>query len=235
VCKAYQESRELTIRRARTPGRTGGIDKVDDSTLNSSMASFFQRLGQAAHNTVKPALSTIVFLLYIMIPISLVMLLLENSGLLFYIARFLDPVMHFLGLPGEAALAFLSAIFLNIYSAIAVIQTLSLSGREVAILAAMCLIAHNFFVECAVMKKTGSSLFKMVLLRLFFAFLTGWVLHFILPSVVGTAIAGAAPLFPPELGLNLDTLPRIFQNWIQDSGLLIIKIILIVFTLMFIQ
>jgi spore maturation protein SpmB len=211
------------------------IDIVYDSTLNSPMVSFFQRLGQAAYSTVRPALSTIVFLLYIMIPVSLAMLILENSGLLYYVARFLDPFMHLLGLPGTAALAFLSAVFLNIYSAIAVIKTLRLSGREVVILAVMCLIAHNFFVECTVMKKTGSSLFKMVLLRLFFAFLTAWVLHIILPPVVGTAIAGAAPLFPPPLGLNLETLPGILKHWVQDSGQLIIKIILIIFTLMFIQ
>ncbi|MDR2184845.1 MAG: transporter [Treponema sp.] len=199
------------------------------------MVSFFQRLGQAAHNTVRPALSTIIFLLYIMIPISLAMLILENSGLLHYVARFLDPFMHFLGLPGAAALAFLSSVFLNIYSAIAVIQTLRLSGREVVILAVMCLIAHNFFVECAVMKKTGSSLFKMVLLRLVFAFLSAWILHFILPPAVGAGTAGTEPLSPPALGLNLGTLPGIFRNWVQDSGLLIIKIILIIFVLMFIQ
>jgi spore maturation protein SpmB len=199
------------------------------------MALFFRRLGQAVHSTVRPALSTIVFLLYIMIPISLAMLILENSGLVHYVARFLDPFMHFLGLPGAAALAFLSAVFLNIYSAIAVIQTLRLSGREVVILAVMCLIAHNFFVECTVMQKTGSSLFKMVLLRLFFAFLAAWILHFILPLAVGTGTAGAGPLSPPPLGLNLETLPGIFKNWAQDSGRLIIRIILIIFALMFIQ
>ncbi|MDR1373639.1 MAG: transporter [Treponema sp.] len=199
------------------------------------MVFFFRRLGQAVHSTVRPALSTIVFLLYIMIPVSLVMLVLENSGLLYYAARFLDPFMHFLGLPGAAALAFLSAVFLNIYSAIAVMQTLYLSGREAAILSVMCLIAHNFFVECAVMKKTGSSLFKMVLLRLFFAFLTARILHFIMPPLVGTGIAGAGPLSPPPLGLNLETLPGILKSRMQDSGLLIIRIALIVFILMFIQ
>ncbi|MDR2020807.1 MAG: transporter [Treponema sp.] len=199
------------------------------------MASFFQRLGQAAHSTVRPALSTIVFLLYVMIPVSLAMLILENSGLLHYVARFLDPFMHFLGLPGAAALAFLSAVFLNIYSAIAVMQTLRLSGREVVILAVMCLIAHNFFVECTVMKKTGSSLFKMVLLRLFFAFLAAWILRFILPPAVGTGTAGAGPVFPPPLGLNLGTLPGIIKNWARDSGRLIVRIICIVFALMFVQ
>jgi hypothetical protein len=217
------------------PARSGGIDKAGDYPLNGSMASFFQRLGQAAHSTIRPALATIVFLLYVMIPISLVMLILENAGLVYYVARFLDPFMHVLGLPGAAALAFLSAVFLNIYSAIAVIHTLRLSGREVVILAVMCLIAHSFFVECAVMKKTGSSLFKMVLLRLFFAFFTAWVLRFILPPVVGTGTAGAGPLSPPPLGLNLETLPGICAGWVRDSGWLIVKIVLMVFTLMFIQ
>jgi spore maturation protein SpmB len=197
--------------------------------------SFPRRLGAAARNTVKPAFSTILFLLCIMIPVSLGMLALEYSGILYYIARFMDPLMRFLGLPGEAALVFLSSIFLNIYSAIAVIQTLNLSGREIAILATMCLIAHNFFVECVVMKKTGSALSKMVLLRLLCAVLAGWVLHFIVPETTGRAAEGLGMAHPASIGLAPETVPVILRLWLADSGFTILKILLIVFGLMFIQ
>jgi spore maturation protein SpmB len=193
-----------------------------------------ERLGSAAFNTVNPAFSTIFFLLCVMIPVSLAVLILEQSGILYYIAWVMNPLMRLLDLPGEASLVFLSSVFLNIYSAIAVIKTLDLSGREVAILATMCLIAHNFFVECAVMKKTGSSLFKMVVLRLFCAFLAGWVLHFIIPPAVGTATGGSG-VHPHFIGLNWGLLPSVFKNWLLDTGFLVLRIIVIIFSLMFIQ
>jgi spore maturation protein SpmB len=196
---------------------------------------FFVRTGRAALNTVKPAFSTIRFLLCVMIPVSLLVLILDYSGILSYIAWFMDPVMRFLGLPGEAALVFLSSVFINIYSAIAVIDTLSLTGREITILATMCLIAHSFFVECAVMKKTGSSLAKMVLLRVFCALFAGWVLHFIVPESAGRASPGMGPVSPGAIGFDPAGLPEVLRAWLTDSGALILKIVLIVFALMFVQ
>ncbi|MDR2111052.1 MAG: transporter [Spirochaetaceae bacterium] len=196
---------------------------------------FFYRVGRTALNTVKPAFSTIWFLLYVMIPVSLMVLILDYSGILYHIARFMNPVMRFLDLPGEAALVFLSSIFINIYSAIAVIDTLSLTGREITILATMCLIAHNFFVECAVMKKTGSSLSKMVLLRILCALFAGWALRFIVPESAGRAASGMGLAHAGTIGFDPAGLPAVLLVWLMDSGVLILKIILIVFTLMFVQ
>jgi len=65
--------------------------------------------------------------------------------------------MHLLGLPGEAALVYLSGALLNNYSAIAAMTSMTLSLHDVVILAAMCLISHNLIVETAVMKSIGSS------------------------------------------------------------------------------
>jgi spore maturation protein SpmB len=198
---------------------------------------FPHRLKAAGSKTVGPAFSTALFLLCIMIPVSFAVLLLDQSGVLYYISLALDPVMRFLGLSGEAALVFISSIFLNIYSAIAVIETLNLSGKEVAILAAMCFMAHNFFVELTVMKKTGSSFSKIALIRLGCALFTGWVLHFILPESVGSATLGVAetPLHPPALGFDLEKFPAVLRLWFADSLFLALKILLIVFGLIFLQ
>lgn len=193
----------------------------------------------AGRNALKPAFTTARFLLCIMIPVSFAVLLLDYSGVLYYIGTFLGPLMHYLGLPGEAALALISSIFINIYSALAVIGTLNLTGRELTVLAGMCFLAHNFFVECAVMKKTGSSLTKMVFLRFFSALLAGWVLNRILPAEMGRPVEGelyAAPLTGLHtIGLDLGGLPAALKVWFVETLFNILRIFLIILVIMFIQ
>ncbi|WP_010257503.1 nucleoside recognition domain-containing protein [Treponema primitia] len=202
--------------------------------------SFIHHAGEAGRKALKPAFTTARFLLCIMIPVSFAVLILDCSGVLYYIGRFLGPMMHYLGLPGEAALALISSIFVNIYSALAVIGTLDLTGRELTILATMCFLAHNFFVECAVMKKTGSSMVKMVFLRLFSAILAGWVLHFILPAELGRPVHGAAAteaglVGTHGIGLNLARLPAVLKVWLIETLINILRIFLIILGIMFIQ
>ncbi|MDR2552784.1 MAG: transporter [Treponema sp.] len=193
------------------------------------------RFLKCARDNVLPALSIIRFLLVIMLPVSFAVMVLEHAGILYYVAKYMNPAMQFVGLPGEAALACLSAIFMNIYSAIAVIKTLSLSGKQMIILASMCLIAHSFFVECLVMKKTGSSLRKIVLIRLFNSFLAGWILHFIVPAGAASPAAGIAPGIPPVLGIKADLLLAGLGSWFGRSIFLVLHIFFIVFGVMYLQ
>ena len=127
---------------------------------------FWLRILKCAKENIGPSASTIGFLLRIMLPVSFAVLILKNTGILNYIAAFMNPMMKFLGLPGEAVLVYLTSIFMDLYSVIAVINTLTLTGKQAIILSTMCLIAHSFFVECLIMKKTGSRIRKMVLLRI---------------------------------------------------------------------
>jgi spore maturation protein SpmB len=194
----------------------------------------------AGRKALKPAFTTARFLLGIMIPVSLAMLLLDYSGILSYIGRFLSPLMRYLGLPGEAALALISSVCINIYSALAVIDTLDLTGRELTVLATMCLLAHNFFVECVVMKKTGSSLTKMVFLRLFSALLAAWVLNKALPAELGRSVRGPAAgesvfLEAHALGLNLAGLPGALKAWLVETLVDILRIFVIVLGIMYVQ
>jgi spore maturation protein SpmB len=202
--------------------------------------SFIYHTGEAGRKALKPAFTTARFLLCIMIPVSFVVLLLNYSGILYYIGRFLSPLMHYLGLPGEAALVLISSVFINIYSALAVIGTLNLSGRELTVLAAMCFLAHNFLVECAVMKKTGSSLTKMVFLRLFSAILAGWVLNRILPAELGRPVQGnltaeTGLLGAHTIGMDLAGLPAVLKVWLIEALFNILRIFLIILGIMFIQ
>ncbi len=171
-----------------------------------------------------------------MVPVSLGVLFLDRSGLLVHIAGFLDPLMRLIGLPGEASLVFISAMLLNNYSAIAVIGTLSLGPREIAIVAVMCLIAHNLIIESTVMHKTGSSAAKMVLLRIGTALVAAALLNLVLPlSMAAEAPFGAAASAGVRAGLSLDQVPAILGAWAVQSGLLILKIAVIVTLLMVAQ
>ena len=190
------------------------------------------RFKKALLDTVKPALSTIRFFVIMMAPISLGVMFLEESGILFWLARFAAPFMGFLGLPGEAALVCLSSILVGIYSAVAVIETLDLSGRDVIILATFCLIAHNFFIENTVLKKTGSSLLRVTFHRLLFAIVTAWFLNLILPPAALTQTE-IIPL--PDIGLDVLALPSILLSWFISLSALLFRISLIVFAVIFLQ
>jgi len=207
-------------------------DKPENTEL-----SFTMRIIKCFRDTVSPAFSTIRFLLLIMLPVSFAILILKSTGLLYYFSRFMNPLMQFLDLPGEAALAYVSSIFMNLYSAIAVIKTLVLSGKQLVILATMCLIAHSFFDECLVMKRTGSHLRKIVVLRLFISVLAGWVLSRIVPEGTGTFTVSVVSLIdtPPSIGLNVTRFFAGLGPWFIDSLFLVLRIFLIIFPIMFLQ
>jgi hypothetical protein len=185
-----------------------------------------------------------------MVPISLLVSVLSWLGAINFLALWLDPVMRFIGLPGSASLVLLSSIFLNIYSAIAVIDTIRLSGRALVIVALMCLIAHSLPVESAIMKRTGSSVLKMTVLRLGMMLLVAWGLNLVLPPDKAQPLVANAlneqeeALAPNDAGLS----PQVFwgsyrypdplaslRDWAISTVELLIKMTLIILGLMLIQ
>ena len=177
----------------------------------------------------KKALSTILFLIKIMVPTSLVVALLGWSGILQVIAGYLSPLMRLVGLPGQAALVCLSSALLNIYSAIAVMGTLSLSLRDATILALMCLTAHNMIVESTVMKSAGSSALKMVLLRLGCSIVFAFILNLILPqSMAGT-------VFSAGMGVEQKAFWAMMGEWGLSTLKLVVKVTLYVAAIMLTQ
>lgn len=190
------------------------------------------RLVRALQNTTKPAFGTIRYFVFLMIPISLGVTLLEASGILYWLAYFAAPLMAFLGLPGEAALVCLSSIFLNVYSAIAVIETLNLSARDITILATFCLIAHGFLIENMILKKSGSSFIKITVYRLFFAFAAAWLLNLVLPPTLQPRY-GIIQL--PAIGLDFQLLPSLLLAWLISTVLFILRVALIIFAVIFAQ
>ena len=175
------------------------------------------------------AFKTVAWLLSLMIPISLLVTLLQYYGIISLAAGLLNPLFHLLGLSGECAFVFLTSIFLNIYSAIAVIASLSLSIREITIVALMCLISHNMIIETIIQNKTGSSGIKMVFIRLFSSIIGALLLNYLLPADNVKAISQQMIQSQPT------TIWLVVEEWGIKMFYLAIKVIVFVSGLMILQ
>ena len=133
------------------------------------------------------AFKTIWWLAKIMTLVSFVIMLLQYLGVIKWISYWMTPLFSHFGLPGEAALAYVSGYFVNCYSAIAVMTTLDLGTRAATILSVMVLCSHNMFVETTVQHKTGSSVARIVAIRTLSAFILAWVLNKIMPGSFETS------------------------------------------------
>lgn len=193
---------------------------------------------QVIRDSIRPALKSAAWLLAIMVPVSLGVAILSYYGVLAVLARPLEGAFRLIGLPGEAALVFLTSIFLNIYSAIAVMAPLGLSTREVTILALMCLIAHNFFVEITVVRRTGSKPLRMTVLRVTAAVIGAIALNLVMPPSESTDafVAEAEGVAPATGALGalgaLGGLGPVLADWAMETVRLIGTVVGIIVGLM---
>ena len=196
--------------------------------LSGLCKNVFYRFVGVVRVAVPSALQSAVWLIKIIIPVSLIVTLLSFFGIVGYIAEFLNPVFGLLGLPGEASLVFITSIFLNVYSAIAAISQLALSHREITILLAMCLIAHNLFVETMVQVKTGSKAWHIVFLRISMAIFLGFALNWLMPDGAGGEIQISRSAAAADFTTTL-------VSWAESSFFFSLKIIALVLLLMVLQ
>lgn len=116
----------------------------------------------------------------VVVPVYIFVTFLGYTGILSQVATICEPVMHLLGLPGEASLALVMGYALNIYAAIGVIGGLALTAKEITIIAVMLLLCHSLFIETAVAKRTGMKASVVVSIRLALSLLSGIILNWIL-------------------------------------------------------
>ncbi|MFP4644019.1 MAG: nucleoside recognition domain-containing protein [Spirochaetales bacterium] len=133
------------------------------------------------------------WLLSILVPVSFGVFLLQELGILVLISGALTPLFEGIGLSGVGALGFVAGVITNPYTVVAIIGTAGLPVREIAILSIMCLIAHNFPVELAILRRTGSSVLRMFFLRLTSALIAGLSLNLLMPEGGGLEADGSPP------------------------------------------
>jgi spore maturation protein SpmB len=191
------------------------------------------RIGQRVVNTTKlavpSALRTAWWMIRLTVLISFGVEVLRYLGVVAWTSDALSPVFEWVGLPGEASLAYITGFFGNIYSAIAVIASLQLDVRSLTILAVMALCSHNMLIETAVQKKTGSSFWRMMVMRTLSAVVLGFVLNLLMPaSLADTRIVSGTPVH------DLSILEQI-RMWALNTGYLVVRMLLIIVSLSVVQ
>ena len=116
----------------------------------------------------------------IMIPIIIAVKILQDLGLIAWLALPLAPVMHLVGLPGEMGLVWATALVNNIYGSMIVFVSLAgqhdLTVAQVTVLGVMILIAHGLPVELQIVRKSGPRMGFQAFLRIGGALVLGWAL-----------------------------------------------------------
>ncbi len=164
---------------------------------------------------------TTIWLMKIILPVSLFVGFLDYYGGLAYLAQFFDPLFTHLGLPGSTAIVYITSIFLPLYAPLAIIMSMSMTLRELTILAVMCQTAHNLPVESAIQAKTGSSFWGMSALRIGVSIIIGMVLNQLLPQDMGM------PIFAKTSVESMLTVNDVLISWLTSS----FQMTLILFTI----
>ena len=122
-------------------------------------------------------LKTSFLLLKVIIPVFALIKILEHTPVIGWISQYCDPLMRFVGLPGEAALAVVTGVFLNFYAAIGIIIALGLTAWQITIIAVILSCCHELVIETAIIKKTGIRAWPILGIRLATALGAGMTLN----------------------------------------------------------
>ncbi len=167
------------------------------------------------------------WLLKLMIPISLAVTLMQHFGILAWIASWINPLFIHFGLPGESAVVFISGAAAGTYAGIAAMMSIPLTMKQATILALMIALCHALPMECAVNRKTGSSFWKMAVIRIVMALACALTLNALLPEMAGRYI---------YLGADADSsFGEVMATWAVSQVKMSLMVALIIFTLMTVQ
>lgn len=194
---------------------------------NSAYQKNWEKLVFCVKSSIPQGSKTAFWLLKLMIPISFVVFILDFLGFLNIIAVWFAPIFNLIGLSGQASIVLITGFFTSIYSVIAVITTLGIGHREGTILAVMCLISHSLIVETAIQKKTGSSAWRMVTIRLLSSLIAAWFLNRYLPIEQITS--------SKKLLVSNNSFEPLAIAWLYDMAIMTIKIIVLVNILLIFQ
>jgi len=197
------------------------------SNIDCLNTTIITRLKTCVLSAIPKALKTAWWLIKITVPVTFIVFLLNFTGILHIVSGWLNPFFSLLGLPGESAFVLITSVFANVYSVVAVISTLGMPVREAVILAVMCLISHGFLIETAVLRKTGSSVIRMLLLRLSASLVAGVLLNLILPELPGYVNASVA--------IEETSFVNSFINWGTSMFFLCLKIMILISSLLILQ
>ena len=187
-----------------------------------------ERLVRCIREVLPSTTKTCIWIIKITVAVSFAMMLLKYFDILPWISDAVSPVFKIFGLPGSAALAYVSGYFVNVYSAIAVMTTLDLDWRALTILCTMIMCSHSMVLETAVLGKTGASGVRMVIVRTLSALILGVVLNLILPGSADLSAAAAGT------GEKLSFWMTLWE-WFLSALKLVVMMVCIIYALNILQ
>lgn len=173
-----------------------GMGRMKSEILNENpeqVTSTKERLVKCVKEVLPSTTKTCIWLLKITIGVSVLILFMRYFKILPWLSATLGPLFNHFGLPGEAALAYVSGYFVNMYAMLAIAGSMDLTARAITILGVMSLCSHNMITETAVQGKTGANPVRVVITRTMAGFVLAFVLNLILPlSQSDIAMLGGA-------------------------------------------
>lgn len=172
------------------------MGRMKSEILNENpeqVTSTKERLVKCVKEVLPSTTKTCIWLLKITLGVSVLILFMRYFKILPWLSATLGPLFNHFGLPGEAALAYVSGYFVNMYAMLAIAGSMDLTARAITILGVMSLCSHNMITETAVQGKTGANPVRVVITRTLAGFVLAFVLNLILPiSQSDIAMLGGA-------------------------------------------
>jgi spore maturation protein SpmB len=102
----------------------------------------------------------------VVLPAYIIVSLLNYTPVIKWISNLLEPLMHIIGLPGEAALPLVLGALVSFYAGVGALVPLGFDTKELTIMAAFILCAHDLPLESLIGKKSGSRVSSLIMVRL---------------------------------------------------------------------
>jgi len=136
----------------------------------------------------------------VIFPVTLLVSVLKETPLMDGLVGLIAPFMSWFGLPGEAAVALVMGMFINLYAAIGALLAMDLTVKQAFIVAVMTSFAHNLLVETAVTRQVGVSVWFSGGVRVGLAVVAALLLHWFWPGGQAPANYTIPADFLPDAG-----------------------------------
>lgn len=167
----------------------------------------------------------------IVFPITIAVTILQYTPVLPWFIDFVAPLMHLLGLPGEAAMPLVLGNALNLYAGIGAIVSFEFTVKEVFIMAMMLSFSHNLFIESAVASRVGVSWWLISAVRVALALISAVIINLFWSG--GSEIAQYG--FIRSTSIDLDDWLAIFLHGLKTATIAVFQLSLVIIPLMIIM
>lgn len=116
----------------------------------------------------------------ILVPVYLIVTIIRLTPIIDWIAFIFKPIMFAFGLPGEAAIVLVLGNTLNLYAALGAIASLTLTAKQITILAIMLGFSHSLIVETAVLRKLNVKPWQAISFRVSLGIVSGIIMNLVL-------------------------------------------------------